>query len=155
MASGTAPQRPVISRPCSTPAPAHHPSRGLSVSSVLSIVDRITTYVSHLFDSEPTIIEYSNAEIVARTSICIKAEWVQYFGLDEAKKMLRLVALVKNGDAPVQTKEMVARPKRVKEILRKVGVKYLAEDVYKKEIFKAMRKLKSTEERVDSVAEAQ
>ncbi|KAI8943713.1 hypothetical protein NX059_001693 [Plenodomus lindquistii] len=114
------------------------------------ILRRIATYIGTLFDSQPAIIEYSNTEIAARTSIRIKAEWIQCSSLDEAKKMLRIMAIVRNGDGPKQVTGIVARHKRVKEIMRNSGVGYLAEDVYKKEIFKCMRKLKYAKESVEN-----
>ncbi|KAH9883033.1 hypothetical protein J1614_000400 [Plenodomus biglobosus] len=120
--------------------------RWIAILSPRSMVDRMITYIGSFFGSEPTVIEYSHAQIVEKTSIRIKAEWSPCPSLDETKKVLRIMVVFKNGEGEEHATELVARPKRVKEILRKSGVGYLAEDVHNKDIFKSMRKLKDAEE---------
>lgn len=142
--ANTASQHAVVSRLHSAPTAHTLPKP--------SVFKRMAAFIRNFFKSQPSIIEYSNTEIAQRTSIRIRARRIQSNSLAGANRMLRMTMEVKNENGPIEPVELVARHKRVKDIMIKAGVKYVSEEVYKEKISKAIRKLKEAEERVRAAA---
>jgi len=154
-AANTTSERTIVPRRHSVPSA--HKSLPLETAPQPTIFKRMAAFVSSLFESKPDIIEYSNAQIAQRTLIRIKAKWVLYTGLDETtgvlpRRVLHIMVEVKDRDGPVQTMDLVARPKRVKEIMKKAGAGYVTEELYKDKIIKAMQMLKEAEDHARTAA---
>jgi hypothetical protein len=116
-----------------------------------SLVGQATSYVagyiSSYFTPEPAIIEYSDQEIQKQTKVCVEAQKLKYPDPLSDEKVIRVIALVArrghhNSKRRARTVEIQAKPKRVREILKSAGG-HVVEDVYRKEIRSALKKLKS------------
>ncbi|KAF1835241.1 hypothetical protein BDW02DRAFT_597499 [Decorospora gaudefroyi] len=96
------------------------------------------------FFCEPAIIEYSDAEIKRRTKIAIAASKIAH--PSSVQKLIRVAALVTNkGEEEdkdrARSMEITAKPKRIRQILNGAEC-YTTEEVYGKQIKRALRKLK-------------
>jgi hypothetical protein len=123
------------SPPPETPADIPNP-----FPSLYSLIASLFAYIgAFLFDTEPPIVEHSAAHIkLQQSQIRVEVQVVEFDGPEQAEKLVGVVASLHVGDCVVP---IMARPKRIREMLRADGVKDLAEDVYGREIKGALRML--------------
>jgi hypothetical protein len=127
------------------PYHSHSPSPPTNLDNTLdpfpylsSFIASIFTYISAFFiGAEPAIIEYSPAHIkLQQSQIRVEAQVVEFDGSEQAGKVVGVVASLHVGN---RTVPIVARPKRVRELLRADGVEDLPEEIYEREIKGALK----------------
>ncbi|KAF2826334.1 hypothetical protein CC86DRAFT_382391 [Ophiobolus disseminans] len=152
----------IIARYIYSRASRRHPDRPRqsAVPTVSTLLGMFCIYLMSIFlDVEPDIIEYSIPQMMAKIKLRVKAQAVEFAippkapltPSQQSQKVFSVATLlhVEDGNSmePTRTVPIIAKPKRVRELMGECHVHNIAEDVYREEISGAFRGLRQKMEK--------